>query len=78
MAPCPFFLSFNPLKAKTMTKVVIDKKNYVIRPEEDFLLLQKKASSKTKPEKVFSVEEARTYSKKQIRQWAADTAKQNC
>jgi len=55
-----------------MTKVVIDKKNYVILPEEDFLLLQKKASSKSKPEKVFTVEEARGYSKKLIRQWAKE------
>lgn len=55
-----------------MTKVVIDKKNYVILPEEDFLLLRKKASSKAKPEKVFSVEEARAHSKKLIRQWAKE------
>ena len=73
-----FFLIFNLLKAKIMTKVVIDKKNYVILPEEDFLLLQKKASSKAKPEKVFSVAEARAHSKKLIRQWATGMSKQNC
>ena len=53
-----------------MTKIVIDKKSYVILPEKDFLLLQKKASSKAKPEKVFSIEEARAYSKTLIRKWA--------
>jgi hypothetical protein len=53
-----------------MTQVVIDKKKYVILPEEDFLTLQKKASTKSRPERVFSVEEARKYSKTLIRKWA--------
>jgi hypothetical protein len=55
-----------------MTKIVIDKKRYVILPEKDYLLLQKKASAKSRPEKAFSVEEARGYSKKLIRQWAKE------
>ena len=55
-----------------MTKVVIDKKNYVILPEKDFLLLQKKASAKSKTEKLFSLEEARAHSKTLIRKWAKE------
>ncbi len=58
------------IKEYAMTQVVIDKKKYVILPEEDFLLLQKKASSKSRPEKLFSVDEARKYSKALIRKWA--------
>jgi hypothetical protein len=54
-----------------MTAIVIDKKKYVLIPEKDFQALQKKAALKTKPEKTFSLEEARAYSKKQIRKWAA-------
>jgi hypothetical protein len=55
-----------------MTKLVIDKKNYVLLPEKDFLLLQKRAALKSKPEKLFSVEEARTHSKKLINKWAKE------
>ena len=54
-----------------MTQVIIDNKKYVILPQEDFLLLQKKAATKSKPEKMFSVEEARKYSKALIRKWAS-------
>ena len=62
--------NFGMIKEYSMTQVVIDKKKYVILPEEDFLLLQKKASSKSRPEKLFSVDEARKYSKALIRKWA--------
>ena len=55
-----------------MTQIVIDKKKYVLLPEKDFLLLQKKASIKTKPEKMFSIDEARKYSKTLIRKWASE------
>jgi len=34
--------------------------------------LQKKAALKWKPEKTFSVEEAREYSKKLIKKWASE------
>ena len=54
-----------------MTKIVIDKKKYVILSENDYLLLQKKAAIRSKPEKLFSVEEARTRSKALIRKWAS-------
>jgi hypothetical protein len=54
-----------------MTAIVIDKKKYVLVPEKDYHALQKRAALKTKPEKTFSIEEARSYSKKLIRKWAA-------
>jgi len=34
--------------------------------------LQKKAVLKSKPEKIFSIEEVTAYSKKMIRKWAAE------
>ena len=55
-----------------MTQIVIDKKKYVLLPEKEYKALQKKAALKTKPEKLISVEDARTYSKKLIRKWAAE------
>lgn len=53
-----------------MTQIVIDKKKYVLIPEKEYQALQKKAALKTRPEKLLSVEEARTYSKKLIKKWA--------
>lgn len=55
-----------------MTQIVIDKKKYVLVPEKEYHALQKKAALKTKPEKLLSVEDARAYSKKLIRKWAAE------
>lgn len=55
-----------------MTEIIIDKKKYVLVPEKDYKSLQKKAALKTKPEKLLSVEEARTLSKKLIRKWTAE------
>ncbi len=55
-----------------MTEILIDKKKYILIPQKDYQALQKKAALKTKPEKVFSIEEARAYSKKLIRKWAAE------
>ena len=54
-----------------MTQIVIDKKKYVLVPQKEFEALQKRAILKTKPEKTLSIEEARAYSKKLIRKWAA-------
>ena len=54
-----------------MNTLVIDKKSYVVVPAKNYEALQKKAALKTKPEKTFSVEEARAYSKKLIKKWAA-------
>lgn len=55
-----------------MTEIEIDKKKYVILPVEDYNALQKKAALKTKPAKLLSIEEARTYSKKLIRKWDSE------
>ncbi len=38
-----------------MTRIIIDKKSYVLLPEKDFILLQKKAATKAKPEKLYSL-----------------------
>jgi hypothetical protein len=54
-----------------MTTLIIDNKSYVIIPAKSYQALQKKAALKTKPEKTFSIEEARTHSKKLIKKWAA-------
>lgn len=53
-----------------MTHLTIDNKKYVLITEEDYQDLQKKAALKHKPEKTFSIEEAKAYSKKQIGKWA--------
>ena len=55
-----------------MTQLTIDNKKYVIIPEASYQELQRQAALKWKPEKTFSIEEARAYSKKFIRQWASD------
>ncbi len=55
-----------------MTEILIDKKKYVLIPQKNYQELLKKAALKTKPEKTFSVEEARVHSKKLIRKWAAE------
>ncbi len=53
-----------------MDVVVIDKKSYVVVPVESYEALQKKAALKTRPEKLFTIEDARAHSKKLIRKWA--------
>ena len=55
-----------------MTKIVIDKKKYVLVPEKEYQALQKKAALKTRPEKLLTVAQAREHSKKLIRKWAAE------
>lgn len=55
-----------------MTQIVIDKKKYVLVPEKDYQVLQRKAALKTKPEKLLTIEEARLHSKKLIRKWASE------
>jgi len=60
------------IKYFTMTEILIDKKKYILISQKDYEVLQKKAALKAKPEKIFSVEEARAYSKKIIRKWAAE------
>lgn len=55
-----------------MTHLTIDNKKYVLIPEENYQELQRNAALKWKPEKTFSVEEARAYSKTLIRKWASE------
>ena len=55
-----------------MTAIIIDKKKYVIVKEKDYQLLQKKAALKIKPEKTFTTDEARAYSKKLVKKWARE------
>jgi len=59
-------------KAAEMTEIVIDKKKYVLVPAKEYQALQKKAVVKAKSEKLLSVSEARSYSKKLIRKWAEE------
>ncbi|WP_315813979.1 hypothetical protein [Paraflavitalea speifideaquila] len=54
-----------------MTQIEIDKKKYALIPLKEYEALQKKAALKAKTEKVLSVEDARSYSKKLIRKWAS-------
>lgn len=51
-----------------MTELTIDKKKYVLIPDKEYKILQKKAALKSKSEKLLLVEDARAYSKKLIRQ----------
>lgn len=53
-----------------MNTLIIDDKAYVVLPMESYEALQKKAALKTRPEKLFSLEEARAHSKKMIKKWA--------
>ncbi|GAC1301890.1 MAG: hypothetical protein NVSMB24_05520 [Mucilaginibacter sp.] len=55
-----------------MTNLTIDNKKYVLIPEESYNELQRQAALKWKPEKTFSVDEARAYSKQLIRKWASE------
>jgi len=55
-----------------MTHLTIDKKKYVLIPEESYQELQRQAALKWKPEKTLSIEDARDYSKKLIRKWASE------
>ncbi len=48
------------------------KKKYILIPENNYHALQKQAALKTKPEKTFTVEAARSYSKKLIKKWTEE------
>ena len=50
-----------------MNKLVIDKKKYLLIQEKDYQALQKKAALQKGTERVFSIKQARTYSKKLIK-----------
>jgi len=53
-----------------MTEIIIDKKKYILLPQKDYQKLQKKAALKTKPQKLYSIADAKEYSKKLISKWA--------
>ena len=53
-----------------MTEIIIDRKKYVLISEKDYRVLQRKAALKTGMDEVFTIEKARAYSKKLIREWA--------
>ena len=55
-----------------MTEIIIDKKKYILIPEKNYQALQKRAALKIKPAKIFTVEEARAYSKKLIKKWSEE------
>ena len=55
-----------------MNELVIDKKKYVLVSRRDYELLQKRAALKTRPEKTFTIAEARAYSKELIHKWAKE------
>lgn len=55
-----------------MTQLMIDNKKYVLIPEKEYSILQKKAALKVKPEKLLPLDEARLHSKKLIRKWALE------
>ena len=55
-----------------MNKLIIDNKKYLVVPEQDYRALQKRALLKTRPEKLLSLDEARKYSRRLVRKWAAE------
>ena len=55
-----------------MTEIVIDKKKYILIPKKNYQELQKRAALKSRPEKIFEIEEARIHSKKLIKKWAGE------
>jgi hypothetical protein len=67
-----FFIVNLVIEILTMTRIVIDKKKYVLISEKEYEALQRKAALKTKSEKLLSVSDARAYSKKLIRKWASE------
>lgn len=55
-----------------MTRIVIDKKKYVLIPEKDFEALQVKAALKTRPVKKFSLTSGKKHAYKLIDKWAKE------
>lgn len=55
-----------------MNELVIEKKKYVLITRKEYESLQKRASLKSRPEKTFTMSEARLYSKELIRKWASE------
>ena len=57
---------------KILNELVIEKKKYVLITRKEYESLQKRASLKAKPEKIFTLSEARVFSKELIRKWAKE------
>ncbi|MCP9754193.1 hypothetical protein EGI26_03315 [Lacihabitans sp. CCS-44] len=57
---------------KMTSEVTINKKKFFIVPEKEFQVLQKKAALGVDQEDLFTIEDARKYSKKLINQWAKE------
>ena len=55
-----------------MTEFKIDNKKYILLPKEEYKALQKRAALKSQKDILFSIEEARSYSKRLIRKWAKE------
>jgi len=55
---------------KMASEVTINKKKFFIVPEKEYQVLQKKAVLGVNQENLFTIEDARKYSKKLINQWA--------
>jgi hypothetical protein len=55
-----------------MTELLIDKKKFFVIPQKEYFKLQKKAALKTKIEKTYTINDARSYSKKLINEWAEE------
>lgn len=53
-----------------MDNVMIESKKYVLLSIEEYETLRKRAASKFRPNKKFTIAEARLRSKKLIREWA--------
>jgi len=53
-----------------MTTLIIENKSYVVVPAKSYQALQKKAALKSRPEKTFTLKEARAHSKKLIGKWS--------
>ena len=55
-----------------MTRIVIDKKKYVLIPEKDYEALQIKAALKAKPVKKLSLAAGKKHAYKLINKWAKE------
>lgn len=54
------------------SEVTINKKKFFIIPEKEYQVLQKKAILSVDQDDLYTIEEARKYSKKLINQWAKE------
>jgi hypothetical protein len=55
-----------------VTELKIEDKKYILLPKENYHALQKRASLKSKNESIFTIEEARSYSKRLVHKRAKE------